>query len=93
MRGQYSLEVQALLELDGGSFMGWWSKGHHNPEEFHRAVVDYEEGVHSVPAVADVKHLWARVLPNRFTDEGGGWLSYCSGPGRGAFPLTELEAR
>jgi hypothetical protein len=85
----YPLEIVVLRECDGGSFMAWISKGHHDAAAFLAAVEEYEG---ELPANPQVRHEYRRMAwcggaaIARFP-----FWDVVQGPERGAFPVTILE--
>ena len=89
-----SFDVCELLEADDmyglGSRMGWYAKGHIDPDAFLLAAVEREiEYDGTVPrcSVSDVKHTYWRTVP--IPGVAGG--RFVEGEGRGAWPATVLE--
>lgn len=84
---KYPLEVEAYLEN-----YGYWSKGHHDKQEFVDAVKkEWGEELFS----GAVKYEWARhrpALPHERENDGYAWYHVKSEKGmRGAFPITVVR--
>lgn len=80
-------KVERLHEVDGCGALGFWARGHHDPDEFAEAV-EWEYG--DVIAFSAVEHKWWRNVP---WEGGVGTLFVdADGPGRGAYPVTVYEA-
>lgn len=87
----YPLFVHALPDLDSGNIWGWYSKGHHAPEDLIY-VVGYEWPgyLDRTPKPEDVQHKhWRNGLGHG--PDGPCRLFYDTKPGPGAFPVTVLE--
>jgi hypothetical protein len=89
-----SIRLEELLELDDvyglGSRMGWYAKGHHDPEEFLTVVLATEvaeEGGVPRCSVNDVRHVTWRTVPIAGVPGG----RFVEGDGRGAWPATVIE--
>jgi len=82
---KYPLKIERVVEFEGVSTTGYYSKGHHDKNEFIEAVKgDYEyEG-----NVNDVRHLYIKVSPS---PTGGLLINYRKEPCRGSFPATVIE--
>lgn len=72
---------------------GWiWSKGHHEPAAFLRAVMA-ATGEDSLDVEGDayrVKHTWKRHAIHTWDVGDAVYYDDADGPGPGAFPATEL---
>lgn len=89
-----SFEVHELLEADDtfglGGRMGWYAKGHIEPERFLLAAIEMEldyEGRVPRCSVEDVKHVQWRTVPIAGVPGG----RFVEGDGRGAWEATVLE--
>jgi hypothetical protein len=80
-----------MIELDGsGVPMGYYARGHVDKAAFVEAADwDYEVTC----TVEEVEHVWYRNVPAGDSD--GGMVMLLTKPGRGAYPVTQidLEAR
>lgn len=87
MTKEYPLEVKILNEFEGG-FLGYYSKGHHDPHVFIDAIKDFADG--TIESVGHVRHEYWRCLP-----VGPGYkgvvLLNAKSHARGAFPVTVVE--
>ena len=84
----YPLEIQEYREFEGGH-LGWYSKGHHNVNNF---VLEVELGEYTaMPLSPDgCRHEWWRCVPIGAGYQGA--LFVAAKPGtRGAFPVTVYE--
>jgi hypothetical protein len=82
---KYPLKIERVVEFEGVSTTGYYSKGHHDKNEFIEAVKgDYEyEG-----NIDDVRHIYIKVLPS---PTGGMLINYRNEPCRGSFPATVID--
>ncbi|MCF6466367.1 hypothetical protein [Clostridium sp. Cult2] len=82
---KYPLLIQEVAEFEGCSVMAYYSKGHHNKEEFINAVMgdyDYVGNIHSV------RHTNIKLSPS---PTGGMMVNYRKEPCKGSFPATVIE--
>lgn len=89
---KYSLDVEPLREFDGGSLLGYYSRGHHDSIAFLFEAADcadqHGRGPFTVTS-GDVKHEYWRCVPAYpTTGEHGSIFHIADGPARGAFPVT-----
>lgn len=82
---EYPLRIEKVIEFEGCSVMEYYSKGHHDKNEFLDAVrVDYEyEG-----NINDVRHTNIKLSPS---PTGGMIINYRKEPCKGSFPATVIE--
>lgn len=84
---QYPLNVFESHEEGHFGLIGYWSKGHHDAEEFLDVVIARYEPIFDV---GPVQHTWYRCMPASW-DPDSTMLVEASGPGRGVFPATVAE--
>ena len=60
MPKQYPLRVDQLTSRDGDERLGYYSKGHHDPEEFEAKACQYRG--EPLPA-GETRQLWWRMVP------------------------------
>ena len=92
-----SIEIQPLLEIEGGPLLGFYAKGHHETAPFTKAMIRFarREGYPCVLGglkAKDVVRIWWRWVP--FRDDGYflGMGQYEAKPhSRGAFKVTWWE--
>jgi len=90
------IEILDLREAgeDGGGQMGWYAKGHHDPEEFVRAVQLYS-GIDSYSDYKCARKDGVRQTHWRTVPIRGEQSCYCfheAEPGKpGAFPVTVFD--
>lgn len=93
------MEIEMLREAgeDGGGFMGFWTKGHHDIEAFYAAVVAYDH-THFWPRDREDKEAispwmirqgWWRCVP--IAGEGGVMYADAAPSSRGAFRVTYVN--
>lgn len=90
----YALDIHELREFDGGSFLGYYSRGHHAVDVFMQAIAEYcgDEKSYAAPSTTNVKHAYWRTVPAEpTTGEKGSLFVEARGPGRGAYPVTVVE--
>lgn len=95
-RTRDAIYVEQLIESgpDGGSFLGWYAKGHHDPAEFCQAV-NYGYGLTSDSRrycqEKHVRQIYYRTV--KMPEMGGDYYEYreCEGPARGAWPVTVAD--
>ena len=79
----YPLEIESYAEGNG-----YWSKGHHDKQEFAERLKQ-EQGLEINPAA--VTHEWYRKRPALPHEEEYAWyMESANKGGRGAFPVTEV---
>ena len=87
MSKKYPLDPKVLYEFEGGP-MGYWSKGHHDPKEFCKAVIEQYAPDTYIPLPKGVKHEYWRNVP--VPGHGGMILTTTPGSRRGAYPVTYI---
>jgi hypothetical protein len=82
---KYPLIIEKIVEFEGYSILGYYSKGHHDKNEFLEAVkADYEyEG-----DIDNVRHTNIKLSPS---PTGGILINYKKEPCKGSFPATVIE--
>ena len=81
--------VQAVDEFEGYGLMGYYIKGHVDPAEFVAAVrYDYGKDYDATK----VRQTYARNVPVGRDRPGEMVVYFDKQPGRGAYPVTWLEA-
>mgnify|MGYP001092670963 CR=1 FL=1 len=85
---KYPLKIERVAEFGGIRTIGYYSKGHHDKNEFIEAVKgDYEyEG-----NIDDVRHIYIKVSPSPTAPTGGMLMNYRNEPCRGSFPATVID--
>lgn len=89
------MDIEPLIEAgsDGGSFMGWYAKGHHDREKFHDRV-DHDYDLHRDDRrqfqPKEVTHEWWRCVPMR-GDPGMTMFRPAEPHARGAFAVTVMD--
>lgn len=79
-----------IREIDGGDCLGWYAKGHHDPEVFVSAVDDEWGNRDGWPPnpLPYVRHLRWRNVP---TNGEACTYMFVEGTGPGSYPVTALE--
>ena len=82
---KYPLKIERVIEFEGVSTIGYYSKGHHDKKEFIEAVKgDYQyEG-----NINDVRYIYIKVSPSPIS---GMLINYRKEPCRGSFPATVID--
>lgn len=90
MPKKYPLSIESLRDLDG-DYVGFYSKGHHDPTEFLTEITEWG-GVEIDVSPSEVYHVWWRSVPYD-GDAGDVTIQFvqCAGPGPGAYPATYVE--
>jgi len=93
----HPLRVEVFRALfDGDDVTGYYSRGHHDPQEFVRGVYELikrESGYECIGAtVEQVRHAYAHNLPIN-GEQGIWWVVIQSEPrtGRGWYPITVVS--
>jgi len=92
-RKVHVLEPKILYELFGGSPIGWWSKGHHDPKKFCDAVIQECSLDIFTPVPEGVRHEYWRNVPIPAWGNDVMLYTIASGRGRGAYPVTVMYTR
>ena len=86
MATRYGLRIEELREFQGGH-LGYWSKGHHDTLMFAETL---NLLFNSFVKIADVRHVWWRLVPVGEKDMGSIFIEAKPGK-KGAFPVTVVE--
>jgi hypothetical protein len=81
----YPLDVDPLTGQDGEG-LGYFSKGHHDPEAFVREASHFDGLLYPAKYV---RHAYYRAVPSQNDDLDT--IYYETKPGRGAWPVTLIE--
>ena len=85
----YTLDIQELREFEGGH-LGWWSKGHHEPDDFVASIAELDWADCTVIDRSRIRHEHWRCVPVGPGERGSLFVSAKVGT-RGSFPVTAVE--
>ena len=87
---KYNLSIDTLQECEGGSFMGYYSYGHHDKEEFIDTLNgDYGEDIELMDVEKSIEHKYCKAVPFQGTSKM--MFAYSKEPKKGYTPITILE--
>lgn len=86
---KYDLEIKPLCEHGSYSPYGFYAKGHHNKDEFHRRILEEES---CELEYNNIIHKYMRVVPYKM-DNGEMLLEMIDAKtgSKGSFPVTYCE--
>lgn len=82
---KYELNIGHTTEFEGYSILEYYSKGHHDKQEF---IEELERTYGYKGDVDKVKHCHCKTTPS---PTGGIMFNYKKEPCKGSFPITLLE--